>query len=91
MSAQPDLLDILAEHEHAAAGCDFHAGFVAAMTRAATFLQDYAADLPKATVTRLQAPMLRAVAVATCHECNPHGQVVHDGRHTDHHPLGVTP
>lgn len=84
----PDLLELLAEHDHRPDGCAFEAGYVAALTRAAAYVQDYAGDLPKATVVRLQAPLLRAIAVAQCRECDPHGHVVRDGRHVDHHPLG---
>lgn len=92
MTAQPDLLDILAEHEHTPGGCDFHAGFVTAMRRAAAYVQDYGHDVPDPVLVRMQAPMLRAVEIAQCEVCNPHGCVVDDqGRHVDHHPLERKP
>lgn len=87
----PDLLDLLAEHDHAT-GCDYSQGFITGLRRAATYVQDYAGDLPREVVARLQWPMLRAVDVATCGVCNPLGCVLDaQGRSTDHHPLTKDP
>ena len=81
-----DLLDFLAEHEHG--DCDYRAGYLAALRRAAAYVQDYGHHLDRADIVRLQAPMLRSVAIAECDECNAHGCIDVDGRHVEHHPLG---
>ena len=85
-----DLLDLLAEHEHEPGGCDYRDGFLAGLRRAAAYVQDYGHRLDRADVVRLQAPMLRSLAIAECGECSRHGCVEVDGRHVEHHPLGVS-
>ena len=88
--AQPELelLNLLADHGHGA-GCDYQAGYLTALRRATCYVQDYEHD--PATAARIQAPMLRAIAIAECTECNLSGCIVADnGRHVDHHPIGGT-
>ena len=71
------------------AGCDYRAGYLAALRHAACYVQDYEHD--QATAARIQAPILRAIAIAECAECNLSGCIVADnGRHVDHHPIGAT-
>jgi len=81
----PDLLDHLAEHE--AHVCDYRTGYLAALRQAAAYVADYGHHLDRADVARIQAPILRAVTIADCPDCNLHGCVVDEhGRHHDHHP-----
>ena len=69
------------------AGCDYRAGYIAALRCAATYVQDYEHD--PAIAARIQAPMLRAIAIVECPDCNTLGCVVDDqGHHIDHHPIG---
>lgn len=83
---QPDLLDELAAHNHAS-GCDFQDGYLTALRRAASYVQDYAHD--NTIAARVQAPILRSLAIADCAECNAVGCVIDNhGRHVEHHPLG---
>lgn len=72
-----DLLDLLAEHEHEPGGCDYRAGFLAGLRRAAAYVQDYGHRLDRADVARLQAPMLRSLAIAECDVCNHHEEGPH--------------
>ena len=82
---QPDLLDMLAEH---AVVPDFRAGFLAGLRRAVTYLQDYGHTVPTDALVALQAPLLRALAVAECDDCTLSGCVVDEhGRSVEHHPL----
>lgn len=82
-ATQPDLLDLLAEHDHV---CDYRAGYLAALRHAACYVQDYEHD--RTTAARIQGPILRAIAIAECPECNLSGCIVEaGGRHVDHHPL----
>ena len=85
-----DLLDLLADHDHERDACDYRAGYLAGLRRAAAYVQDYGRHLDRADVVRLQAPMLRSVAIAECTECNTHGCVDVDGKHVEHHPFGAS-
>lgn len=90
-ASAPDLLDMLAEHEHAESACDFQVGFLAGLTRAATYIQDYGHPLPRPELVAIQAPILRAATVAACTTCDASGNVLDDrDRHRDHHPTTPT-
>lgn len=66
---------------------NFQAGFIAGLSRAATYLQDYGHGLTRAELVTLQAPILRAITVAACPTCDASGNVLDDrDRHLDHHP-----
>ena len=82
----PDLLDLLAEHDHT---CDYQAGLAAGLHLAGGFVQDYGHTSPRVDVVRIQSALFRASAVAACGECNASGDVIDEkGRAIDHHPTG---